>query len=60
MASFLMFCPRQPFSLASRGAMFQDATYFTVYRNVSARSSSESFSNANQSTASHNFRNRHT
>jgi hypothetical protein len=55
-----MFCSRQPFSLASRGAKFHDATYFTVYRNVSARISYESFLNANQSTASHNLRNRHT
>ena len=31
----------QIFSLASRGAKFQDATYFTTYRNVSAPNSSD-------------------
>ena len=60
MSSFSTSDSRQSFSLASRGAKFQDATYFTVYRNVSARSSYRLFLNAYQPTASHNFRNRHT
>ena len=46
------------FSLASRGAKFQDATYATVYRNVSTRNSFELFLNANQRTASHHCRDR--
>lgn len=45
------------FSLASRGAKFRDATYYTTYRNVSVYSKTRIIADYQPTgTASHNFR----